>query len=355
MEVAWIVSEFDPLTADPEQWRRLHQFRRARWEERADPTHPYLPDETFAEGQRENARDQRWARYRQVVTAGDQTIASFYGQATRPGTPDHDANGHLLMSSAGVLSPWRHRGLGRRWLMSVLEWMALTEATTLTTHADELDGHAFLRSVCGEPRQLNRTSRVDLLAIDWAMVDRWVAQVGETATGYRLELHERRLAEALWPEYCAAVEDLQRHAPLDALDMGDWHYTPEDLAQLYRNFDLDGTEHHVALVRDEAGAIVAVTDVAWAPFQADHLHQFNTAVHPRARGLGLGKWVKARMLQVARDRLASKGLRWVVTTNATSNAAMLSINERLGFRPHLISGTYQADRAQIERYLSSRA
>ena len=172
-----------------------------------------------------------------------------------------------------------------------------------------------------------------------------------TAPGYVVEIYENRLPEVLWPEYCAAVEELQRHAPLDQLDMGDWRFTPKDLAATYEENDIQKADHHVVLVRDPQGEIVAVTDAGWYPYVPNQLQQFFTGVHPRARGLGLGKLIKARMLQFTRTRYAPQKLRWVYTSNATSNASMLSINERLGFKEHRATGTYQASREQIAAYL----
>ncbi len=342
---------FDPNSADDDLWRRYHVYRRARWEERGDPDWPFSPDDTYADSLRALLRDEDDAHYHFVVAQGDRIVASFGGMACRPGTANHEANGHILRSFGAVLKPWRRRGIGRSWLERTLAWMPLTGATTLTVYVDDPDGHPFMRAICGEPRQIDRRSRADLDALDWDMVDRWVASAGETAPGYVVALHEHRLPEALWSEYCAAVEELQRHAPRDGLDMGDWRFTPKDMASQYEEADIQEADHHVVLVRDPQGEIVAVTDAGWYPYAPDQLQQFFTGVHPRARGLGLGKLIKARMLQFARIRYASDKLRWVNTSNAASNAAMLGINERLGFREHLVTGTYQAGKAQIEAYL----
>ena len=342
---------FDPNTADDDLWRKFHVYRRARWEERGDPNWPFSPDDNYADSLRALHRDEDDAHYHFVVAQGDQVIASFGGWACRPGSANHGANGHILRSSGTVLKAWRRRGIGRSWLERTLEWMPLTGATTLTVWVDDPDGHPFMRAICGEPRQIDRLSRTDLHALDWAMVDRWVAAARETAPGYVVELYEDRLPEALWPEYCAAVEELQRHAPRDGLDMGDWRFTPKDLATHYEEVAIQKADHHVVLVRDPQGEIVAVTDAGWYPYVPDQLQQFFTGVHPRTRSLGLGKLIKARMLQFARLRYAPHQLRWVYTSNATSNAAMLSINERLGFEEHLVTGTYQAGKTQIEAYL----
>ena len=61
-------------------------------------------------------------------------------------------------------------------------------------------------------------------------------------------------------------------------------------------------------------------------------NQGDTAVVPRHRGRGLGRWLKAANLEAVR-RAHSK-LRSVYTYNAASNRWMLDINVAMGFRPY---------------------
>ncbi|MEE9601209.1 MAG: N-acetyltransferase, partial [Thermoplasmata archaeon] len=63
----------------------------------------------------------------------------------------------------------------------------------------------------------------------------------------------------------------------------------------------------------------------------------------------LGKWLKAAMLLRVREKFPQ--IQVVVTDNATSNAAMLSINERLGFRPHKEGVWAQITLEALEDYL----
>lgn len=353
MNGQWQTIDFDPETASPDLWRQYHVYRRARWEERGDPDEPYLPDDEFAASWKLERQEEDWAQFDRVVVDGDRIIAAIGGGAPKPGTKNHATNGHIMWGSCSVLKPWRRQGIGRHWLAYSLAKMPLTGATTLTASTHEPDGHAFLRAVAGEPRQLVRYSRTDFRTLDWALIDRWVAEAATRAPGHTVEVFERRLPEGLWPEYCLAKEEQMRHIPRDGLDMGDWSFTPKDQAERYKAMDAVNQDHNVIWVRDPEGAIVAITDVGWGPYQADQVQQFFTGVHPQARGRGLGKLIKARMLQLVRDRYGEHDLRWVRTDNATSNAAMLAINERLGFKEHKILGIYQADQGQVERFLAS--
>lgn len=350
MSNKWQITDFDPETATPEMWRLYHDYRRARQAER-EPEDPIPPDDVAEKALRLEREDEDWAHYDAVIVHEGKLVSYFSAGAPKPGTTDYVNNGHLLFASAGVLGPWRRRGIGRAWLRYVHDRLPLTGATTVMVQTHEPDGHAFMEWLSGPPKQRERFSRADFRTLDWGMIDRWVADQAARAPGYSLELHAGRLPEALWDEYCAAKTEQMRHIPRDGLDMGDWTFTPQNQADMYKWMDAEGADHHVIWVRDAEGRIAAITDVARFPYAPELIQQFFTGVDMRARGMGLGKLVKARMLRFVGDTYGYDQLRWVRTDNATTNAAMLAINVRLGFREYKVSGIYQATQAQIEAYL----
>jgi hypothetical protein len=63
----------------------------------------------------------------------------------------------------------------------------------------------------------------------------------------------------------------------------------------------------------------------------EHVGQGITLVDPAHRGHRLGLWTKIENLRYAIDELP--GMRYIDTWNATVNAHMIAINERMGFRP----------------------
>ena len=116
--------------------------------------------------------------------------------------------------------------------------------------------------------------------------------------------------------------------PLDSMGYDEWLQTEFD----HPSIDRDGSR------------VVAAGDrlVAWALIGTDGegraVNSF-TGTHPDYRGRGLARLAKLAVAAWARDR----GVRVIFTGNDDSNAPMLAINNRLGYRPvaelHYLVGT----------------
>ncbi len=121
-------------------------------------------------------------------------------------------------------------------------------------------------------------------------------------------------------------------APRGDLEFDDWTITPQMLRVWEAQLSAGGEVRWTAAVEDtRSGQLVGYSEVYWTPQRAAVLNQGATAVRPRARGLGLGKWLKAALLHQVTS--ACPGARWIRTSNAHENAAMLGINAALGFLP----------------------
>ena len=101
------------------------------------------------------------------------------------------------------------------------------------------------------------------------------------------------------------------------------------------------------------GDIAGYTQVFWSRYRPQELWQGATGVLPQYRNRGLGRWLKAAMLEkVLRDR---PQVRYVRTGNADSNAPMLKINYELGFKPRKAWTTWQVEVDRVMEYLASRS
>lgn len=101
-----------------------------------------------------------------------------------------------------------------------------------------------------------------------------------------------------------------------------------------------------------ACCLTGYTELYFQPDKPTIGSQGDTGVFPEYRGRGLGRWLKAAMLE---KLLVERPLiQYVRTGNADSNAAMLKINRELGFMPYLAQIIWQIDIEKASAYLESQ-
>jgi GNAT superfamily N-acetyltransferase len=336
--------EFVPAEASRTEWGRYHAFRRLEQAE-FRPDEPLEPDE-IVEVRRKRPDPHQWRRWFQVVD-GDAMVAELGAEGPRPESPEYATNNHLLWAVGYVLEAHRRRGIAWRMVPRVLELLDEYEATVLSSMAEDETGHGLLRRLGAEPKMTERQSRLDLRAVDWGMVAGWIAESEAGAAGARLELHTPWVPEEQLEEYCAAMNELMNTMPFEGLDHGDIVMSPTGVREWRERMRLTGTVNPTCLVRDTDGSIVGMTDTLKHEYEPGLVRQNFTGVHPRARGRGLGKWLKAAMLEHVRQ--AYPDTIWINTENAGSNAPMLSINHALGYRLHRTFTFYQVHRETLRR------
>jgi mycothiol synthase len=338
------VVEFVAAEAAPEQWAQWHGFRR-RWHDASWPEEPYRPD--WLE-EAELARPDRFSLSRRFVrTRGGEIVTALVLHATAPESPEYESNRHLVYTSSFVVPEERRRRFATSWLPTLGGLMDDLGATVATMEAHEEAGHAFLSWLGAESKYVERESRLDLRTLDWALVERWAREGQERSPEARLELYLHRVPEEKLDEITRASTTLLNTMPFEEMDHGDIVVNPEIYHEWSARLDTSGSEHHTVLIREPDGSVSALTEVVKHPHEDGYVRQEFTGVDPAARGRGLGKWIKAAML--LRVRELHPETVYVTTENAGSNAAMLAINEGLGFRFFRESVTYQIGREELER------
>lgn len=265
-----------------------------------------------------------------------------------------DTNRHIAEFNIQVLPELRRQGLARALLACIVEPVRANQRTLLVAETNERvpAGAALLQRLGARKGLENHTNQLDLRDLNRVLIRAWQARAVERAADFELGFWEGAYPEEELQDIVALFE-VMNTAPRDQLEIEDWRVTPEHLRQMEQQMLARGTQRWTLYAREKSsGKFAGFTEVFWNPNRPQILSQGATGVFPRDRGKGLGRWLKAAMLdKVLRERPEVKFIR---TGNADSNAAMLTINNELGFKPYLSRCVWQVETARVEEYLGGK-
>lgn len=101
-------------------------------------------------------------------------------------------------------------------------------------------------------------------------------------------------------------------------------------------------------VEEATGAGAGFTGIFFDPRVPAVVHQGGTAVDPGHQGRDIGKLLKGAMAARVLDEMP--GALFIRTDNAGTNAPMLAINDRMGFREAWWMDIWQLPLADAKRY-----
>lgn len=262
-------------------------------------------------------------------------------------------NLHALFISIEVHPDQRRRGIGTRLLAEVVAHARREERRLLLgwTLASDPSGAAFATRVGAEAGLEGHVNQLVLGRVDRAMLARWIER-GEGESEFELLFRSPPFPEAELEEICRTIEVMNTE-PRGSLDTEDFAVTPERLREGEASLAARGDESWAMFVRHvPSGEFAGYTQIGWHPTEAFKINQWGTAVKPAFRGHGLGKWLKAAMLDKVMRELPQA--RVVRTGNADSNAPMLAINHALGFEPYTAETSWQVELSRVEGFVRAR-
>jgi mycothiol synthase len=190
-------------------------------------------------------------------------------------------------------------------------------------------GMGLAAAVRATPGIVDRQSRLRVADLDRPMLESWLARSGDRAHDYSLMCFDGPCPDEFLEEF-ALLTRVMNAAPRSAGDQ-DVLPTPVEVRAsgeaLVRRMGWAWT----ACVRhDTTGKLVGFTQLLATRARPWLGQQWDTGVDPAHRNLGLGRWLKAaNALRLMDER---PEVTTVETWNAGNNAAMLAINEVMGFR-----------------------
>lgn len=237
-----------------------------------------------------------------------------------------------------------HRGRGHARLLATPMFDHLEEAgrtrfetwITKDAPAEKLAEKVGLKSVLSE-----RRSRLVMADVDMGLMRSWIDRASERAADYELIYMEAPFPEQNLERFCEMML-IMNTAPLEDYEMEEEHISPETWRDIEANV-LRGQNsiHNLTAVHTPTGDFVGYTQIKTQGLQPDLAWQWDTGVHPEHRNRGLGRWLKAAMIEMIATEHPE--VERIDTENAGSNEPMLNINYAMGFKPVHDANAWQGD------------
>lgn len=344
--MSWSIQPFNPHNASDEMLRRVHEFLAALDVELEPEDPPRSLEYTVR-------------NFRSYGLISGQKVISFYAWIGSVAVGrafvvvgNEEENRHLLWSDVAVAATHRGQGIGNALFEKVVEVAEAEGRRLIMGSTDSVipAGEAFARRVGARVGLIEATNELRLSALDHDILVAW--RRAAPADEFRILTWLGPYPEE-YLERMAALHEVMNTAPKGDLDYEDERVTPEDLREWEAYAAARGVERWTVVAQHKAsGELAGFTEVDWRPDKPGLLTQNVTAVDSKFRRKGLGRWLKAGMLElVLKDRVEVTRVR---TSNADSNESMLRINEALGFRQLRTETEWQVGTERAQEYLTNR-
>ncbi|NHJ47818.1 MAG: GNAT family N-acetyltransferase [Asgard group archaeon] len=345
------IIEFDPLTATKEEWLRFHEFRKKRSLEN-NPDDPVSDNESVENSLKANVQNPETEvkTFSIIDKRENKQIGDAAYVTIRETSPSYEGTKHLAQFDIRLLRKYQNNGIGRRFLRNLYEFAKKDKKKLLVASTDNANGKAFLKRIGAQMALSGVDNRLNLEEVDWKMVEEWERDGQNRNSDVKMECYQR-IPDAILDDYCKIYTEVTNQQPLGDLDIeaGAIIFTPESYRNLEKMF-ADLNRKWITFVTIEpTGKISGLTEIRYSPSRETFISQLLTGVQLECRGRGLGKWLKAKMLLKIRNEFPK--VKIVTTGNATSNAPMLSINNRLGFKAYKETESAQITIEQLAKYL----
>lgn len=332
MEKDLKIVEFAPLTAGEDLWKAYLEHMDAIGLE-VDPEEPPVPH-----SRRRTtvlaAEKLDYTNKHIYLAMGNGAAAGFaFASVENTKSPSYGANKSIGNMRLSVLPGYRRAGLGRLLLKHLVAELSVKEpAVTELISPVMLDsGRAFIEKLGGTVSLVHGENRLYLKDVDWGMVEAWVAE-GARRNPATAVIGVQSIPEADIKNYSEVYTEVINQQPMGDLTLH-MQITPEQIRLHERQNRADGMEHDTIYTREADGGISGLTETGYVKETGHRIFQMLTGVRKDCRGRGLGKMLKALMLLDIRRKYP--GVKYVSTGNADSNAPMMAINRKLGFKKHM--------------------
>jgi GNAT superfamily N-acetyltransferase len=183
------------------------------------------------------------------------------------------------------------------------------------------------------------------LPIAGEQLDAWTAEAAANHAEYRIQTFDGEIPDELAESFCELLGLLAVEAPTGDLDFEPEVVPVESLRAREKLIAEQGRTVYTSLAIDRDGRAVADSVLAVPADDDENVMQWATLVHREHRGHRLGLAVKVANLRAMQAAHPERKRIW--TQNSEVNDHMVSINEKLGFKPVELSLEFQRKDGQV--------
>lgn len=244
--------------------------------------------------------------------------------------PEYEINKGFGKIFGYVRKDFRGKGIG-----TLLARKSLLSAKEIGLHTVKISaymesGDRFVQHLGGIQTCKFSGMRLELKNVDWKMVDQWLEIPSKNDTGWSVETHTK-----VTDQFITDVLDLSFaiHNDLININHNDTKILMEAEEKGWRDsgkyLEKFMKHYYCLLVKDSDGKTIGYTEAGIGHEDNTKLSQYVTGVAKEHRGKGVGKYLKALMLDLVRTKHPE--VTYITTGNNDMNAPMLDINTKLGF------------------------
>jgi len=260
----------------------------------------------------------------------------------------------VMLFKIGVLPKYRKQGIGHQLLARVTTCAGQGRCRFLqtTTFSSVSAGEILMRHLGALPGAETRLNKLDLAVVDRNLLQQWQWLDSTVAEEFELGFWSGPFPEDDLPAMVDLMNALnEQHA--DDFSNPDAAYSPKLVREADQLAFAGNMGRWVLYVRSRTTKrVVGFTAVHFHPSHFHEVGQGDTVVLPAYQRRGLGRWLKAAMLErLLQERPET---RYIFTSNGGNNEAVLKINHALGFKPYLSQRQWKVDLETVQAYLHAR-
>ncbi|MHA2363202.1 MAG: GNAT family N-acetyltransferase [Candidatus Hodarchaeales archaeon] len=329
------IEEFDPTQTTEDFWDRYLKHTYNTFKE-MNPNDPLPSRERVIKNQTTPLVNYNFPRWL-VFTEENQIIA--WGALFFPTdeAPEYEENKHLAGINIIVQKEYRKIGVGSELLKVMISKAKEHNKTIFEGETSTESGNIFCQKLKGIKLLEGAENRLYLSDVNWETMIQWKEEGPRRAKGVQLKQFND-VPEQLIKEYVAIYTETMMQQPLGESEVK-IKVTPESRRQDEKRLNEIGTKWTTIIAQEKDGTISGLTEITYNSLDKHKVIQGLTGTKEEYRGRGLGKWLKAEMILYVKEK--NPEVEFITSGNADSNAPMMSINKRMGFKTYQQETSYK--------------